>query len=453
MQARHLITATPIRGEAYTYWHAQLGAARLRILDRHVETVRASTVVGGDALLSLVERFRAMPEADRLTMAGTPEFGAWSAAMRDRFERNRQSSDEDAAAPLLARFGEFLLLPLCRAAASSVSVAVTVVDGGFVALPGSPVFFKLQTDRSTASCVVDGGGLTFDAIGGVTAHFPRAELSALLNGTGPVVKSLGELDPGGYRLADFGSSRTNVYLGLPVNEMLNQSRLRMASANGAGADPGSLIAFLTDASPFVDDVGAALASIADAWPEMGEMIGLHTRFIVPIVSDRVFSYSEMYAPNTVFLRARPQNPLWYVELLVHESCHNWLASLMEIIPIVDADQERRYESPWRTDPRPLIGIVFGTHAFTFVTLCLLRLLEQGRVSKDAREVERRVRFEAKRVARGYALIREHGKFTAAGAMFLEDLGLAVDDVQERVSRLNSSSSGAEGMDDLWPTVV
>lgn len=453
MQARHLITATPIRGEAYAHWYAQLGAARLRILDRHLETVRASSVVGGNALLSLVERFRAMPDADRLTMAGTPEFGAWSAAMRDRFERNAQPSEENAAAALLARFGEFLLLPLCRSPASSLCITVTIVDGGFVALPGSPVFFKIQTDSSTASCVVDSGGLTFDANGKGAVHFPRAELSALLNGTGPGVRSLGGLDPGGYRLADFGRPKPNVYLGLPVNEMLHQSRVRMASANGAGSDPDSLITFLPDASLFVDDVGAALASIAGAWPEMGDMIGLHTRFITPIVSERVFSYSEMYAPNTVFLRARPQNPLWYVELLVHESCHNWLASLMEIIPIVDADQERRYESPWRTDPRPITGIVFGTHAFTFVTLCLLRMLERGRVDAHAGAVEQRVRFEAKRVARGYALIREHGRFTAAGGLFLEDLGLAVDDVLERVSRLNAASTGTEALDDLWPTVI
>jgi HEXXH motif-containing protein len=140
-----------------------------------------------------------------------------------------------------------------------------------------------------------------------------------------------------------------------------------------------------------------------------------------------------------------------VELLIHESCHNWLASLMELVPIMDADEERRYVSPWRADPRPLIGILFGTHAFAFVTLYLMRLLEHG--TPDAAVVARRAAFEAERVARGYALLREHGSVSPAGALFLEDLGRVAEEIEARAATYAGAAAGEALLEPVWPTVT
>ncbi|HEX5724787.1 MAG TPA: HEXXH motif-containing putative peptide modification protein [Longimicrobiaceae bacterium] len=452
MQAQDIIASMPIRGEAFAFWRDRLAAGRLAVLARHLEAVRAGGVAGAEAFVPLAERLLGLPEAPRRDLAATPEFGAWISEMRDRFERGGRTWSDAETESLLARAGQFLLLPLLRGdLAGPERVPVPVVPGGLVAIPGTPVFFALGEGVRRATCRAGAGGLDFAPEGAPAAAFTRAEVAALLAGAGPEVSSLSGLAPGGYRLAEL--RQPGMYLGLPVNEMLSTSLVRMARAQGAGDDPDSLMTFAADAGRFAGDVDEALGLVERAWPEMAEALALHTRFVAPILSERVYSYSELAAPNAVFLRATPQNPLWYVELLVHESCHNWLASLMELVPIIDATDERRFVSPWRADARPLIGILFGTHAFAFVTLYLVRLLQHG--TADAEVVGRRVAFEAERVSRGYALLREEGRFTPAGSLFLDDLGRVVEEIEEGAAAHAHWAGGPESspLEAIWPTVT
>lgn len=445
MQATEVISAMPIRGEAHVFWHSRLAAGRLALLRRHFETVRVGGVAGAETFLPLAGALLALPDATRLVAAVTPEFGAWIAEMRDRFERGEAADDE----ALLSRIGQFLLLPLLREVQPSARVPVSLVAGGLAAVPGTPVFFKLGDGVRRAWCRVEGGAPTFEPEGAPEVAFTRAQAAALLAGAGPELSSLAGLEPGGYRLAKFRAQ--GMYLGLPVNHMLVESRVRMARAHGAGDDPDSLMTFVGDAGSFAADIDEALEIVAGAWPEMFEALGLHTRFVAPILSDRMISYSELGAPNAVFLRATPQNPLWYVELLIHEACHNWLASLMELILMMDAEREKRFVSPWRADPRPLTGIFFGTHAFAFVTLCLIRLLEHG--TPLAPMVAQRVAFEAERVARGYALLRDHGSFLPAGKLFMEDLGRVVEEVEAGAAAHAGQAAGGGPLEAVWPTVT
>ena len=450
VQARDVIRAIPIRGEAHRHWENRVARGRLAVLDHHLR----NSGLGGrtDATFSdLANRFLAIPEPLRLKVAASPEFGAWIAEIRDAFERGDRVLVEGDAQAIRARLAPFLIYPLLlQDPGATVCIKVSAVDG-LVAVPGTPLFFKLGGTGQEAICRIEDGGLTFTAEGTGVIRFARNEVAALLNGDGTAPRSVTGLPVGAYRLPEL--SLPGMYLGLPVNRMLTASRIRMAQALDAGNAPDTLMTFAVDASRFVDEVNGALLTIAEVWPEMGEALPLHTRFVAPIFSDRVFSYSEMSSPNAVFLRADPRGPLWYVELLVHETCHVWLASLMELIPMIDSDQTRRFPSPWRADPRPLIGILFGAHAFAVVARCLFLLLEHGTPHEDV--VARRLAFESERVERGCRLLEQHGSFSKAGEIFMSDLRRVVEEVTAGACRMRYTSVASEStaLDPIWPTAA
>lgn len=52
------------------------------------------------------------------------------------------------------------------------------------------------------------------------------------------------------------------------------------------------------------------------------------------------------------------------DLLVHESSHVRLELMRQFDPLwEDREPDKRHESPWRDDPRPLWGLILGVHAF------------------------------------------------------------------------------------------
>jgi HEXXH motif-containing protein len=50
------------------------------------------------------------------------------------------------------------------------------------------------------------------------------------------------------------------------------------------------------------------------------------------------------------------------ENIVHEAMHLQLTTLEDILPLV-ADKRARMTSPWREEPRPLLGVLHGAYVF------------------------------------------------------------------------------------------
>lgn len=72
-------------------------------------------------------------------------------------------------------------------------------------------------------------------------------------------------------------------------------------------------------------------------------------------------------PNAIFTSF--QTDLMFAETLVHEADHQWLycvARFEDIWVSPDHFQEPVYRSPWRDDPRPLNGLLWGASAFVRV---------------------------------------------------------------------------------------
>jgi HEXXH motif-containing protein len=63
---------------------------------------------------------------------------------------------------------------------------------------------------------------------------------------------------------------------------------------------------------------------------------------------------------------RPTTAAEFAVTLVHEFQHSKLSALLDMEQLTDPDDQARYFAPWRTDPRPLSGLVQGVYAFAGV---------------------------------------------------------------------------------------
>jgi HEXXH motif-containing protein len=59
----------------------------------------------------------------------------------------------------------------------------------------------------------------------------------------------------------------------------------------------------------------------------------------------------------------PEDATAYAVTEVHELRHAVLNALLDLVPLVDPAHDGRYYAPWRSDPRPLLGLLHGTYAF------------------------------------------------------------------------------------------
>jgi uncharacterized protein len=65
--------------------------------------------------------------------------------------------------------------------------------------------------------------------------------------------------------------------------------------------------------------------------------------------------------------SEPPEPITCASTLVHEVQHLKLGAILDIVKLTLPDDGRRYYAPWRTDPRPIAGLLQGAYAFLGVT--------------------------------------------------------------------------------------
>ncbi|MBE1534355.1 HEXXH motif domain-containing protein [Actinomadura algeriensis] len=58
----------------------------------------------------------------------------------------------------------------------------------------------------------------------------------------------------------------------------------------------------------------------------------------------------------------PPDPLFLAVTLAHEVQHTKLTGLLDVVPLTRPDDGSRYYAPWRTDPRPVSGLLQGAYA-------------------------------------------------------------------------------------------
>jgi len=125
--------------------------------------------------------------------------------------------------------------------------------------------------------------------------------------------------------------------------------------------------------------------------------------------------------GAIVLNARGhRTALEMAQALAHESGHNLLFGLCADGPLVEDDDEPRYASPLRADPRPMDGIVHATYVTARMHRAVARLLEAG-VLDAAATAEARASLGVHRraFAQGVEVIDGHASLTGRGRAVME----------------------------------
>jgi hypothetical protein len=173
-------------------------------------------------------------------------------------------------------------------------------------------------------------------------------------------------------------------------------------------------------------VEAALALIEAGNPELAEEIRVLVREIVlavgpagpgALVFDGVSSF--MLWGAVVLNAAGHATTLEMAQALAHESGHNLLFGLSADGPLVENDDDERYDSPLRFDPRPIDGVFHATFVTARMHQAVARLLAAGAFAGDEiAEAQRALAANRSLFARGLATLDRHARLTPTGAAAL-----------------------------------
>ncbi|MEU3774066.1 HEXXH motif domain-containing protein [Streptomyces sp. NPDC032472] len=155
----------------------------------------------------------------------------------------------------------------------------------------------------------------------------------------------------------------------------------------------------------------------------GEVTGL-LRSVVPLAGgSRSHGATLPAAPGSVL--ARNQAPPALAATLVHEVQHGKLTALADVLTLHTADRTPRHWAPWRTDPRPLEGLLHGAYAHLALAGYWQRAALYGARGAWARHA--RIRAQ---VAAVLPALRNHPELTFAGREFTDAMAAAERSMDE-----------------------
>lgn len=160
-------------------------------------------------------------------------------------------------------------------------------------------------------------------------------------------------------------------------------------------------------------------------PGRAAEIGTGLRTLVPLTMpdpDAAHSATAGDAVGVVALDL-PRTPAEFAVTLVHEFQHSKLTAVLDIVTLCDRSSRRTFRVPWRTDRRPVDGLLQGVYAFLGVAETWQALsADPDRFPQAATEFA-----DARaQVTDGYRALAGSGLLTAVGTRFVAGLGRAVE---------------------------
>ncbi|MEV8531045.1 HEXXH motif domain-containing protein [Streptomyces sp. NPDC051211] len=153
-------------------------------------------------------------------------------------------------------------------------------------------------------------------------------------------------------------------------------------------------------------------------------IGALLRSVVPLAGgSRSAGATLPAAAGSVLVRG--QAPPALAATLVHEVQHGKLGALTDVLPLHTADRTHRYWAPWRTDPRPLEGLLHGAYAHLALAGYWQRAALYG--ARAAWAGHARCRAQ---VAAVLPVLRQEPQLTRAGAEFVAGMVAAEQAMDE-----------------------
>jgi HEXXH motif-containing protein len=169
-------------------------------------------------------------------------------------------------------------------------------------------------------------------------------------------------------------------------------------------------------------VGEALSLLQLGYPELHAELHAILREVVVAVSPEIDPTLEFDGASSfllwgsIALNARGhETRLDTLEALVHESAHCLLFGLSSAERLLENDNQPRYSSPLRIDPRPLDGIFHATFVTARMHHAVTTLLRRGVLrDQEAAQAERSLTQHAAAFSDGTATLRQHAMLTSLG---------------------------------------
>jgi HEXXH motif-containing protein len=325
-------------------------------------------------------QFKGQPQAAMNWVVSYPAFGFWCRVAYELIERDAHIKMPGLhIASHLRTFPRYLLSAAWKSQ-SVLETPVAVDVHGNLVLPGWRLALILGIDFAgrTVLCRVKRDVLEIDLRGQSTVTIPQSALGDAVSED----RLLAEMKSKGV-LVRFPRVAAGF---IEVNDSDDDLRLPgRVKAEFQPLDDVSTVEWqemLSEAWETLLDTDAALAA----------EIRATLKVIVPVVSSNPTkhlsaTYSETW--GTVHM-SYSRRVAVILEALVHEYMHNKLNTLLSVDPvIVGPTNEAIFYSPFRSDPRPLLGLLHGIFAFHGVTRFWEVFLRRPQAHADGAWVQRR----------------------------------------------------------------
>ncbi|MGW4795163.1 aKG-HExxH-type peptide beta-hydroxylase [Nonomuraea sp. NPDC004297] len=364
-------------------------------------------------LAQAAEVMSALPPAARRAVHTQPYYMYWLVKLYEACVAGDRAACESA----MLDVGRFVALHAVRHGVWPADGMTVRVRRGQVRFPGfrSHVLVPEGTPDGPLALRLDDDQLLLNGPG-CDIRVPAAELldEAPVDGGSPVARR--PLIPG----TSIEVDGTDPF----VAELFASMNSRPSMAN---YPPRDLAPMPYVSSEVLEHLGAVCRLIRTAWPAAGAELMHYTRLFVPFVSRCYSTFAEAAFLGAVFMgeSRHPFTDVMYTaEHLLHEHSHLRLHLIMEQDPVFEADRDLLVSSPWRRDPRPVIGIVQGVFVFARVARFLRSAyhhLGEERYAKRHAEV-------AEDTRRGLELLfgTEEVRLTPLGTVLLEQCQEEID---------------------------
>ncbi len=184
----------------------------------------------------------------------------------------------------------------------------------------------------------------------------------------------------------------------------------------------------------------AISMLRQTRPLLTEEIGLTMRSVIPLLSvdpdiNLSVSAPEFFGATMVTYDSTPM----LAEALAHEYRHNLLNAITDVSALVEPEGERQIVySPWRDDPRPVMGLFHALFTFTEVVEFLRNaVLSRTFSTVNARAAARRCTAHATRLEIGIQEIEGVRDLSQFGVQMIEGFKNALLDIRADLPTLMS----------------
>jgi HEXXH motif-containing protein len=178
---------------------------------------------------------------------------------------------------------------------------------------------------------------------------------------------------------------------------------------------------------FRERFAAGHALLSDALPELAGEIRALVREVVlatsPDAAPFQFDGASAYQLwGLLFLNPKfHPTPVAVAEVLAHESAHSLLFGFTFDEPLVFNDDEERYASPLRPDPRPMDGIYHATYVSARMHWAMTRLAASPLADEEMRAAAlKAAAADMENFEKGHEIVARHGRLSATGEALMRE---------------------------------